>query len=174
MTQPVGHGEGLVPYAITLPTSPFDGQEAILVDSVTFPQFIWRFRYNGKSSSSYKWEFIGGSPYFARPSNFTASVQNAWRIQNNFVAPRDGQYFIQVGARMSGNGSVYISPATTSDQQGELAGIGSPTAAVDLGASVSGVLFCAASNLIGIAHWAGGTVGQFNAQTLSVIPQTLA
>jgi hypothetical protein len=52
-------------YGTTLPGSPVDGQEAILVDSVTNPSCQWRLRYHAGSSSAYKWEFVGGSPYIA-------------------------------------------------------------------------------------------------------------
>jgi hypothetical protein len=57
----------LTPYATTLPASPFHGQEAILVDSVTAPTYQWLFRYNANNTTAYKWEFIGGSPMFAGP-----------------------------------------------------------------------------------------------------------
>jgi PKD repeat protein len=50
-----------VPYGTTLPASPADGQEAILVDSTTNPSYQWRFRYNAGSSSAYKWEYVGGT-----------------------------------------------------------------------------------------------------------------
>jgi hypothetical protein len=51
----------VVSYGTTLPASPVDGQEAILVDSLTNPTYQWRFRYNAGSTSPYKWEFVGGS-----------------------------------------------------------------------------------------------------------------
>jgi hypothetical protein len=51
-----------VSYGTSLPATPADGQEAILVDSTTNPTYQWRFRYNAGSSSAYKWEFVGGSP----------------------------------------------------------------------------------------------------------------
>jgi hypothetical protein len=51
-----------IPYGTSLPASPYDGQEAVLVDSISNPSYQWRFRYNAGSASSYKWEFIGGSP----------------------------------------------------------------------------------------------------------------
>jgi len=47
-------------YATTLPGSPVDGQEAILVDSTTNPTFQWRFRFNNGNSTAYKWELVGG------------------------------------------------------------------------------------------------------------------
>src|SRR6516164_9624771 len=49
-----------IPYGTTLPASPVDGQEAILVDSITNPTYQWRLRYNAGSTSAYKWEFVGG------------------------------------------------------------------------------------------------------------------
>jgi hypothetical protein len=48
-------------YGTTLPAGPVDGQEAILVDSLTNPTYQWRFRYNAGSALAYKWEFIGGT-----------------------------------------------------------------------------------------------------------------
>jgi len=48
-------------YGTTLPATPVDGQEHILVDSTTNPTYQWHFRYNASSSSAYKWEFVGGS-----------------------------------------------------------------------------------------------------------------
>src|SRR6516165_9884547 len=51
-----------IPYGTSLPASPFDGQEAILVDSVTNPSYQWRFRFNAGSTSAYKWECVGATP----------------------------------------------------------------------------------------------------------------
>ena len=47
-------------YGTTLPGSPYDSKEAILVDSITDPTYRWHLRYNNASTSSYKWECIGG------------------------------------------------------------------------------------------------------------------
>jgi hypothetical protein len=60
-----------VPYGTTLPASPVDGQEAVLVDSITNPSYQWRFRYNAGSTSPYKWEFVGGAPLRQTPSGPT-------------------------------------------------------------------------------------------------------
>lgn len=57
---------GAVEVVTSLPTGPFPGQEIILVDSISSPTFHWHLRYNDLSVSSYKWEFIGGSPLFAQ------------------------------------------------------------------------------------------------------------
>jgi hypothetical protein len=53
-------GTSPLAYGTSLPASPYDGQEAILVDSTTNPTYFWRFRYNAGSVNAYKWEFIGG------------------------------------------------------------------------------------------------------------------
>lgn len=68
-------------YNTTLPGSPVDGQEAILVDSVTNPTYVWRLRYNAGSASAYKWEFIGGTDYYA-----VANVGAYAAIPNGFSA----------------------------------------------------------------------------------------
>src|SRR4029077_16918092 len=47
-------------YGTTLPASPVDGQEAILVDSVTNPTHQERFRFHAGRPTPYKWEFVGG------------------------------------------------------------------------------------------------------------------
>lgn len=48
-------------YETSLPTSPYDGQ-TIIYPADTTNGIMWTFRYRAASSSSYKWEFIGGSP----------------------------------------------------------------------------------------------------------------
>src|SRR4029077_11434282 len=49
-------------YGTTLPGSPVDGQEHVLVDSLTVPTYSWRCRYNAQSTNAYKWEVHGGIP----------------------------------------------------------------------------------------------------------------
>lgn len=48
-------------FGTTLPGSPADGAEHILVTTTTGASRHWRFRYNATSSSTYKWEFVGGT-----------------------------------------------------------------------------------------------------------------
>lgn len=83
--QPVGSQPS---YAITLPSSPFDGQEAVLVDSVTNPTYQWRFRYNAGSANTDKWEFIGGNPW----SNYTTAADTL-----TFTTPRAGVWKVTSG-----------------------------------------------------------------------------
>ena len=90
-------------YGTTLPASPINGQEAILVDSVTNPSYQWRFRYNASSTSAYKWEFIGGTDLvatYAPSESFTAA--SAWTnwptIAPTITIPRAGDYIVSAWA----------------------------------------------------------------------------
>jgi Collagen triple helix repeat (20 copies) len=98
-----------IPYGTQLPNFPYDGQEAILVDSLTNPTYRWRFRYNAGSTSIYKWEFIGGSPKVISPPNFTSPSTGAWNNDTapnaSFGIPREGDYFAQAISNVAGGGS---------------------------------------------------------------------
>lgn len=82
-------------YGTTLPANPIDGQEAILVDSVTNPTYEWRFRYNAGSTSTYKWEFVGGSiasVYYVTMETQGVGWVNA--VNPIFDVPRSGEYLV--------------------------------------------------------------------------------
>jgi len=51
----------VVAYGTSLPGSPTDGMEAVLVDSVTAPTWEVRYRYNAQSTRSDKWEYMSGA-----------------------------------------------------------------------------------------------------------------
>jgi len=92
-------------YATTLPASPVDGQEAILVDSVTNPWYAWRLRYNAGSTSPYKWEYVGGTPWMG------AAYGGTWQqfsgnstfvgASPNFTTPRAGDYWLAFTAQFN-------------------------------------------------------------------------
>jgi hypothetical protein len=97
-----------IPYGTSLPGTPVDGQEAILVSSITNPTYTWRFRYNAQSTSAYKWEFIGGSPYCMSANQgawtgaFTMGT-GGWSIGPSpcqFNTPRPGDYYVVHGGQM--------------------------------------------------------------------------
>jgi hypothetical protein len=86
-------------YGTSLPGSPVNGQEYVLVDSTTNPTYQWHFRYNASSSSAYKWEFIGGShkSVVYSPGALVAFTgDSTWRDPATpgplFVVPRSGDY----------------------------------------------------------------------------------
>ena len=89
-------------YGTSLPSSPVDGQEAILVDSLTNPSYQWRFRYNAGSTSPYKWEFIGGAAahHYIQASEQTSSTAAAdlATLGPLIVVPRSGEYDVTCNA----------------------------------------------------------------------------
>jgi hypothetical protein len=84
-----------IPYGTTLPSSPVDGQEAILVDSLTNPTFQWRFRYNAGNTTAYKWEFIGGTTARTAGGAVIGILQSTNSVDTGMPAitiPRAGGY----------------------------------------------------------------------------------
>jgi len=89
-------------YGTSLPSSPVDGQEFTLVDSLTNPFWQWRFRYNAGNSTAYKWEFIGGAPLVANTfvGNETLTAVSTWSTPptlTDIVVPRTGVYTSEHG-----------------------------------------------------------------------------
>ena len=91
-----------VAYGTSLPASPTDGQEAILVDSTSNPSYQWRFRYNAGSSSAYKWEFIGGDPARSYVSYAESTTSTGYvpltTTGPSLTLPRAGEYGVRWGA----------------------------------------------------------------------------
>jgi len=89
-------------YGTSFPGSPADGQVFILVDSTTSPTYWWQFRYNANSSSTYKWEFIGGAPIYAnidtQESVTNTSYADPTTPGPSITVPRAGSYEIAHGA----------------------------------------------------------------------------
>lgn len=144
-------------YATTLPASPVDGQQAILVDSITNPAYQWLFRYNAGSTSAYKWEFIGGPPIFIYPAGFTPSGTAAYltdtAVASTVNVPRAGEYIghamTTVGA--SGASAQYMGFAVDPSYRMGQAGQGTSEASISLmqkmtltvGQAVQNVFYCA-------------------------------
>lgn len=81
----------------TLPASPNDGDEAILVDSTTAPTYAWRFRYDASVTDANKWIFIGGAPITVTSpaTNYTQTPGTTYvNLTNrvNVTVPRAGLY----------------------------------------------------------------------------------
>jgi hypothetical protein len=90
-------------YGTSLPASPVDGQEHVLVDSVSNPTYQWRFRYNAGSSSAYKWEYIGGTPRAAEVNtqvlvSSSTFVDPSDTAGPSFTIPRSGEYLADYGS----------------------------------------------------------------------------
>lgn len=146
---------GVAGYGTTLPSSPLDGQEFVLVDSITAPSYQWRLRYNASSSSAYKWEFVGGSPWIVRTdmtetTTSTTAVDLA-TVGPQLTLPRDGDYLIQYQAQMTN--SIVSSNLLWIALNGTTAG-------VDGNMGVIALSIPLANN-----YFVGGQQGRFNAVT---------
>jgi hypothetical protein len=103
-------------YSTSLPGSPYDGQVYTLVDSTTTPTYQWTFRYNAGSSSSFKWEFIGGTPAYAavETAQTTASAVfvDLATVGPSFTVPRAGDYLFRwsadVGNTVGGSTDIIV------------------------------------------------------------------
>jgi len=93
---PVSYPAGVPTIGATPPASPVDGQIWMFpVDAAN--GVMWHFRYNAGSSSPYKWEFIGGPPYYSGYAGAdTIATANAWTYPSanncDFLATRSGDY----------------------------------------------------------------------------------
>lgn len=101
-------------YVTALPAAPIDGQE-IYYRADSTNGIIWHLRYNAASSSSYKWEFVGGSPiektYTAGFETLSAST--GW-VDAPTVGPKydivlAGDYMVQaqVSAYKASSGVIF-------------------------------------------------------------------
>jgi len=103
-----------LPYGTSLPASPVDGQEAVLVDSVTNPSYQWRFRYNAQSTAANKWECVGGAEWVATIETEDTTTSPTYVDLANgpiFTVPRAGVYNVRHGASVkhnTANGTVYL------------------------------------------------------------------
>ena len=98
VTRVAGNG---VLYGTSLPASPQNGQEAILVDSLTAPTYQWRFRYNASRADANKWEFIGGAPASAIVATAEATTSTSYVALTtpgpSITVPRAGIYDVRIG-----------------------------------------------------------------------------
>ena len=80
----------------SLPGSPSNGQQAILVDSTSAPTFSWLFQY---STAATKWLFLGGSPLYAsvEGSSSPAGTTYAANSGPSITIPVAGLYEVEFG-----------------------------------------------------------------------------
>lgn len=137
-------------YGTALPGSPVDGQEYILVDSLTAPSYQWLFRYNASATGTYKWEFTGGPGQVGEittPENVTLTTYTDPATPGPSVtAPRAGVYTIRIAGesetaivangQSQGRIAAKLGAAATSDLESVLAQDPYSSAAGNVGASV--------------------------------------
>lgn len=101
-----------IPQKSALPANPYDGQEVIIEAT---EGINWRFRYNLASSSSYKWEFIGGVPWYKevttqQTTSSASYVALATALEH--TTPFAGDYLVEQGAQVyqsTSGGFAYVS-----------------------------------------------------------------
>lgn len=105
-------GSSVPPLVSTLPTSPTDGQEVYYQASgdMATNGIVWHLRYRSASSSSYKWEYIGGGPLWAQSlgevsSALTATTWSDVGTAISVTAPLEGDYFVTGTSSISHNGA---------------------------------------------------------------------
>lgn len=97
----LGASGGLVPVVTSLPPLPHDG---MVVDYVADSAngVVWRFRYRSGAPSSYKWEFVGGSPLQSRTYNDVSSTNTSYVALSgapSVTVPLNGEYSVSQGVR---------------------------------------------------------------------------
>jgi hypothetical protein len=89
------------PLVTTLPASPFDGQEVVLVDSLTLPTYQWRMRYTASITDANKWVCVGGPDAYAEvlttEAIASAAYVDAATVGPSVTVPRAGLYVISFG-----------------------------------------------------------------------------
>lgn len=123
------------------PTSPTTG-DIWIANSVGVNNERWSFQYNASSSSTYKWEFIGGSPVRANEDNSVNTGATSFSGVGlgslpTFTVPRSGRYEVAYG------GSTYN---TNSNQTNftVLVKNGSPVTTTGIGCIVANYTFALA------------------------------
>lgn len=84
-----------IPILTALPASATTGTMIVYTDSLTAPTYRWSLVYNGNSSSSYKWECVGGDPKLVHVETMestTSSTYVALATAQSFNAPVAGDY----------------------------------------------------------------------------------
>lgn len=130
-------------YQTTLPGSPTDGQQTILVDSTTAPTWAWFLRFN---STSAKWDFIGGSSIFAEVTTAEGTASTTYvalaTAGPSITVPVAGDYFVEIGSKHS-----YSANSTSNFHSYDIGGTG----AVDADAINTVTGSGAGTNVVSIA-----------------------
>lgn len=126
------------------PASPADG-DIWTATGVDTNGTVWRFRYNAGSASSYKWEFIGGSPLYTANNTGTSFNSAGWTRIATVAINRPGEYegMATLSASMGANTqveSIIINP----DNNGSLFNSNNS----DGGTQTSGAHFCIDSRIV--------------------------
>lgn len=167
----------------TLPASPSNGQQAVLVDSTSSPTYSWFLQW---SSAASKWLFLGGTPALVTvntqqsPASFGSYVDLA-TVGPSFTVPRAGSYYVEWAASASAQSNSGLSTASMIVTNASNTQWGSDVADSNNGGGVSAGMWTA-SVLSGLAasdvikcryQCSNATTGYFRNRKLRVIPVAL-
>lgn len=94
-------------YSTSLPSSPIDGQEVYYAADQT-NGIIWHLRYRSGSSSSYKWEFLGGTELQISDAITLSATSTNWSFGTGLTMtaiPLTGDYEITISAESVASGT---------------------------------------------------------------------
>jgi hypothetical protein len=164
----------------SLPTSPFDGQEAILVDSLTAPTYAWRFKYVASISDAYKWVFIGGASLAAKvltTENTNSTTYVALTTPVQVAVPRAGLYNVRHGfvvyigaSYLYGFATVKLGAAAASDNYQALVRMGVDAVENSVATMVPSVILAANDVLAQVYKVQTPGTGQFRNRWLEATP----
>jgi hypothetical protein len=87
----------------SLPAGPVDGQE-IYYQADAANGIVWHLRYRAASASSFKWEYIGGTPLTARvnaqETRTVTTYGDLTTVGPSITAPLAGDYLLSYSAHM--------------------------------------------------------------------------
>lgn len=103
-TDTVGNLLSLVEAGTALPTSPADQQSFYYIADAT-NGIVWHLRYRSASSSSYKWEYVGGPPLTAEITGEQTTTSTSYTdlatAGPSVTLPLGGDYIVTIAARMN-------------------------------------------------------------------------
>jgi len=166
-------------YGTSLPGSPVDGQEYVLVDGTT-PSYQWRFRYNAGSTSAYKWEFVGGPAaivdVLTDEGTASTTYTNLATTGPQFTLPRAGDYRAEFDAESYSSTSavlnvvaVQVGAAATADGDGSVGYIASASNTFCHVRDIA-IRGAAASAVVALRYRVSGGTGNFRKRELRVTP----
>lgn len=96
-------------YGTSLPASPADGDQFVLVDSLTAPTYSWLLRYVAAKASN-KWVFVGGAAGFSEVTTQEATASTAYVALATagpiFALPVAGDYMVNIGFKYNAGTAV--------------------------------------------------------------------
>jgi len=120
---------GVISLVTALPSSPFDGQEVVLTDSLTAGTYFWRLRYSAGKTSN-KWVFVGGFPKMVVVDTAETSTSGTYAALTtagpSFTIPVVGDYLIEPS---------YVGGSNSTDAHGFMSFDVGVTGALDIDAA---------------------------------------